>query len=116
MLIAATTQFEIENQLFFMKAAQHGKTFLNYNEFNFAEFVEVCKDLRILNNLRTTDVPRYMTYDQYKTLTHKQIIKLLMKYNNFYLAHEISNFLGLKVRKVYEKWTSAKIKVNYLII
>ena len=94
-----------------MKAAQHGKTFLNYKEFNFAEFVEICKDLRILNNLRTTDVPRYMTYDQYKILTHKQVVKLLMKYNNFYLAHEISMFLNLKVRKVYEKWAIAKIKV-----
>jgi hypothetical protein len=66
--------------------------------------------LRILNNLRTYDYPRVITYDQYKKLENKQLIKSLIKTQNFFLAHEISTFLNMKVRKVYQEWAIAKIK------
>jgi hypothetical protein len=98
-----------------MRAAQHGKTFLNYTEFNFNFFVQICRDLRILNNLRQSDTPRFITYDQYHTLEPKQLISRLLLTQNFYLAHEISSFLGLKTRKVYEEWAIAKIKVLKLL-
>jgi hypothetical protein len=93
-----------------IKAAQHGKTFLTKNEFNFNQFVSICRDLRILNNLRTYDTPRLITYDQYKKLEPKELIKSLIKTQNFFLANEMSIFLNLKVRKVYQKWAIAKIK------
>ena len=93
-----------------IKAAQHGKTFLSKDEFNFNRFVQVCRDLRILNNLRTNDNPRLITYEQYRNLAPKDLINLLIKTHNFFLAHEISVFRGMKVRKVYEKWAVAKIK------
>jgi len=99
-----------------MKAAQHGKTFLNHTEFNFNYFVQICRDLRILNNLRNSETPRLITYEQYQTLEPKQLILRLIKTQNFYLAHEISLFLNLKTRKVYQKWAIAKIKVNYIIL
>lgn len=110
MLIAATTQWDISNQLYLIKAGQHGKTFLTKNEFNFNHFVQICRDLRILNNLRTYDNPRLITYDQYKRLEPKQVINRLMRTQNFFLAHEISLFMNLKIRKVYQKWAIAKIK------
>ncbi len=40
----------------------------------------------------------------------KALINALIKTQNFYLANEISVFLNLKVRKVYQKWAVAKIK------
>ncbi len=110
LLISATTQWDLNNQIYLIKAAQHGKTFLTKNEYNFNHFVQVCRDLRILNNLRTNDHPRLITYEQYKKLEPKMLINLLIKTQNFFLAHEISHFLGMKVRKVYEKWAIAKIK------
>lgn len=110
LLVAASTQWNISNQLYLIKAAQHGKTFLVKEEFNFNHFVAVCKDLRILNNLRTFDPPRLITYDQYKRLESKQLVNRLIKTQNFFLANEISLFLNLKIRKVYQKWTIAQIK------
>jgi hypothetical protein len=110
LLIAATTQWDISSQLYLIKAAQHGKTFLMKDEFNFNNFVAVCRDLRILNNLRTFDPPRLITYDQYKKLEPKQLVNRLIKTQNFFLANEISLYLNLKVRKVYQKWAVAQIK------
>jgi hypothetical protein len=109
-LNAAAHQWDISNQIYLIKVAQHGKTFLTKNEFNFNHFVSVCRDLRILNNLRTYDNPRLITYEQYKKLETRQLIKLLIKTQNFFLAHEISTYLNLKVRKVYQEWAIAKIK------
>ncbi len=96
--------------MYLLKAAQHGKTFLTKDEFNFNHFVSVCRDLRILNNMRTFDNPRFITYDQYKRLEPKELIDRLIKSQNFFLANEISLFLNLKIRKVYQKWAIAKIK------
>lgn len=110
LLVAASTQWDLNNQIYLIKAAQHGKTFLTKNEFNFNQFVQVCRDLRILNNLRTNDHPRLITYEQYKRLEPKALIRLLIKTQNFFLAHEISLYQNMKVRKVYEKWAIAKIK------
>jgi hypothetical protein len=110
LLCAATSQWDISNQIYLVKAAQHGKTFLTKDEFNFNQFVAICKDLRILNNLRTFDYPRLITYDQYRQMEPKQLINRLIKIQNFFLAYEISIFLNLKIRKVYQKWAVAQIK------
>lgn len=112
LLSAATSQWDITNQIYLMKAAQHGKNFLNKDEFNFNYFVGICKDLRILNNIRTCEKPRLITYDQYKKLEAKQLIQRLMRMQNFHLAHEISQYLGLSEKEVYERWAIAFIKVN----
>jgi hypothetical protein len=109
-MVAATTQWDIPNQVYLVKAAQHGKTFLTKDEFNFNNFVTLCRDLRILNNLRTYDNPRLITYDQFRRLEPKDLINKLIKTQNFFLANEISVFLNLKIRKVYQKWAIAKIK------
>lgn len=95
-----------------MKAAQHGKNFLSKDEFNFNHFVILTKDLRILNNLRRSEKPRLITYDQYKKLEVRQLVNRLLKQQNFFLAYEIYQFLGLNVKDIYEKWAEAYIKVN----
>jgi hypothetical protein len=110
LLTAATTQWDISNQLYLVKAAQHGKTFLVKDEFNFNNFVSICRDMRILNNLRTFDPPRLITYEQYRRLDASGVVKRLIKTQNFFLAHEISLYLHLKVRKVYQNWAVAQIK------
>lgn len=110
LLNSATSQWEIPCQLYLLKAAQHGKTFLTKNEFNFNKFVSVARDLRILNNLRSYDNPRLITYTQYQEMQPKALINALIKTQNFYLANEISVYLNMKVRKVYQKWAVAKVK------
>lgn len=110
LMTAATSMWNFSDQLYLTKAAQHGKTFLGKDEFNFNNFVGLCKDLRILNNLRTFESPRLITYEQYKKLETKDLIQFLIKTQNFFLANEISLFMHLKVRKVYQKWAIAQIK------
>lgn len=111
LLIAATYQWNVEDQIFLLRAAQHGKTFLNHREFRFDYFVKICQDLRIINSLRNYETPRFITYDQYKTI-EKRIIESLIKTHNFHLAREISYYLDDGIVKVYEKWAAAKIKVT----
>lgn len=95
-----------------MKAAQHGKNFLTKDEFSFNYFVILSKDLRILNNLRMSDKPRLITYDQYKKLEVRALVSRLLKMHNFYLANEIYQFLGFNTKDIYEKWAIAYIKVS----
>ena len=50
--------FEIYNknkkeiQMFILEAAQYGKCFVKNDLFNFDKFLQLCKDIRIVNNLR----------------------------------------------------------------
>ena len=41
-----------EAQIFLLRAAQHAKYFVKKDLFNFDKFYTICKDIRIVNNLR----------------------------------------------------------------
>ena len=109
LLLAATYQWEEETQLFMVRAAHYGKTFLGHKEYKFNDFVKTLKDLRIYNNLRKATRPRLLTFFQYKKI-EPNIINLLLKHRNFQLASEISSFLGEDDSRIFEKWALLKIK------
>lgn len=110
LLSAASSQWDMSNQMYLLKAAQHGKTFVTKNEFSFNYFVSLCKDLRIINNLRTCEKPRLITYNQYKRMDLKNLVEKIMKMQNFHLAFEIYNYYGFNVNEVYENWALAFIR------
>ena len=97
-------------QLFILKAAQYGKNFLKKEEFNFEKFLEICKDIRCVNNIRNSKIPKLISFEQYKSLDHKDLIKKLMRILNFGIAFEICNYLDYSDKKVYKRYTIAKIK------
>ena len=98
-------------QLLLLKAAQFGKIYLNENEFNFDKFVENCKDIKCVNNLRNhSKFPRLITFNEYKNMDSKDLIKKLMRNLNFGLAFEICHFLNYSDKKVYHRFAIAKIK------
>ena len=102
-----------EAQILLLRAAQHGKNFVQKDTYNFEQFVEICKNIRIVNNLRESDKPRLITYKQYVNINpRKNIIKKLLKNHDFYLAYEISQYLDFNVKKVYEKYAIAEIKAS----
>ena len=75
-------------QMEFLRAAQYGKTFLQKEEFDFNKFNEICKDIRILNNLRNHPwQPRFITYDEYKQM--KNLVKKILSQQNFSLSFKI---------------------------
>ena len=103
--------FQKEVQLFTLKAAQYAKKFVNKDEFNFDKFNEICKDMRIINNLRNNkDTPVFITFREYKQTSSKEIISKLIKYKNFKLAADISKFLEYGTKKVLHKYVIAIMK------
>ena len=100
-----------ELQLFLLQVAQFGKVYLNVDEFNFDKFVEICKDIKCINNLRNhLKLPRMITYTEYKHLDSKDLIKKLMRDLNFGMALEMCHFLDYSDKKVYQRFAIAKIK------
>ena len=100
-----------ELQIFLLKVAQFGKVYLNEDEFNFDKFVEICKDIKCINNLRNhLKLPRMITYTEYKHLDSKDLIKKLMRDLNFGMALEMCHFLDYSDKKVYQRFAIAKIK------
>ena len=99
-----------EVQLFVLKAAQYGKVFVQKDEFNFDKFLEICKDIRCVNNLRNSKSARLITYNEYKSLEPKDLVKKLMRNLNFEMAFELCNYLDYNYKKVYQRYAIAKIK------
>lgn len=107
---ASTYLWKKEVQLNMLRAAQHGKNFVQKEDYNFNNFVQTCKDIRIVNNLRESDKPRLITFNEYVKLNPKELIKRLLRTQNFFLAFEISKYLDLNVKKVYQKFAIAQMK------
>ena len=100
-----------EVQLFILKAAQYGKIFVNKDEYNYDKFVEICKEIRCVNNLRNhLKFPKFITFNEFKNMDSKDLIQKLMRNLNFGMAFEICHFLDYSDKKVYQKFAIAKIK------
>ena len=108
-----TEDIKKESQMYLLKAAQLGKIFANEKEeFNHDKFLGICKDLRVVNNLRNNEDSQILiTYKEYESLTFQELIKKILIQHNFNLAFKISNYLiGYDTKKIYQKWACAKIK------
>ena len=104
-------EFRKEIQLFVLKAAQYAKKFVNKEDFNFDKFNDICKDLRVINNLRNNkNTPVFITFREYKEINSKDLISKLIKYKNFKLAYDLSKFLEYGTKKVLHKYVIAKMK------
>ena len=101
-------------QNFMIKAAQFGKSIVQKEEFNFERFNDICKSIRIINNMRNYPLkPRYLTYNEYLDMNPDLpigIINKTMRQLNFKLAHEICKFLGDDEKVVFLRYAIAKIK------
>ena len=98
-------------QLYILNAAQFGKSFVEKEIFNFDNFVEICKEIRIINNLRNHNTKsRLITFNEYKSMNSRQLIKNILKQQNYSLAAEISNYLDYSDKDVYECYAISNIK------
>ena len=96
-------------QLEFLRAAQYGKTFLQKEEFDFDKFNEICKDIRILNNLRNHPwQPRFITYNEYKQM--KNLVKKILSQQNFSLSFKIAPYFDFEIPLIYQKYAISNIK------
>lgn len=101
-------------QNFMIKAAQFGKSIIQKEQFNFERFNDICKSIRIINNMRNCPLkPRYLTYNEYLDMNPEfpiGIINKTIRQLNFKLAHEICKFLGDDEKVVFLRYAIAKIK------
>jgi hypothetical protein len=101
-------------QSFMLKAAQFGKSFVGSDVFNFDRFNDICKSIRIINNMRNDKLkPRYLTYNEYLDMNPdfpNEIINKAMRQLNYKLAHEICKFLGDEEKHIFLRYAIAKIK------
>ncbi len=106
-----------EAQLSILEAAQHGKYFVKSENFNFDKFLELCKDIRIINNLRNHETkPKFITFTEYKQLEPDDLINKVMRSLNFGMAFEICHSLDYDENNVYLKYAIScikKMKNNY---
>ena len=101
-------------QNFIIKAAQFGKSIVEKELFNFHKFNEICKSIRVINNMRNFPMkPRFITYEEYLTMNPEyptEIINKTMRQLNFKLAYEICKFLGSEEKNVFLRYAISKIK------
>ena len=109
---AALFEHDIDVQKYFLKAAKFGKDFLNSTEYDHNEFVKKLKELRILNQLKSSKFGRTMTFSEFKQFKPKLLIRLLLKYNLHHFCMEVAKSMEVKdVTVIYEDWAIKKIKV-----
>jgi len=108
-----------ENQQILLKAAAYGKSFLSKANSTFKQdyFGEVCKKLRVMNSLKSSNIARLVTHEQFLYLDSvpKYFIDILLKYRLYYLANEIAQFLGYDkeiISQIYIEWACCKIEQN----
>ena len=108
------TQDKRDIQNFLLKAAQFGKSVVPKETFNFDRFNDICKGIRVINNMRNFPLkPRYLTYEEYLNMKPdipSEIVNKTMRQLNFKLAFEICQFLGDEPKNVFLKFAIAKIK------
>jgi hypothetical protein len=106
---AATNEFLIPRQKLLLKAAALGRAYLNDKTAD--RFIRQCQLIRILNQLRQTQVGCGMTITQLHSLTPSGLINRLLSKNMHLLACKISKYLDMPAEAVMIHWASAKIGV-----
>ncbi|XP_067356480.1 vacuolar protein sorting-associated protein 16 homolog isoform X1 [Channa argus] len=109
---AAGHEYDSTTQKSLLKAASFGKCFLT--DFSPDQFVQTCRELRVLNAVRESGVGLPLTHTQFKQMTLQVLIDRLV-YRQFYpLAIEICRYLKIPdyqgVSRVLKHWASCKVQ------
>lgn len=107
-LQAALSEFELDKQQSLMKAASYGKAFCQMVNPNL--FVDTVKKLRILNDIRSSNIGIPLTIQQYDILTPETLVGRLIMRNQHYLVIKICELLKLPTDHVLIHWGSEKVK------
>ena len=94
-------------------ACKYGKLFIKDQEtFDCDQFVETCRFLRVLNNIRNVNIGMPLTYTQFEVLTPEIVVQRLINRKKHLLAIKISKYLNLNycVNQALEHWSICKIE------
>lgn len=108
---AAGYEHEPEMQKTLLRAASFGKCFIN--KFPSDTFVEMCRDLRVLNAVRDPLVGMPLSYTQYKKLTINILIDRLVLRRHYPLAIKICEYMKIPeisgTSRLLEHWACYKV-------
>ncbi|CRK93076.1 CLUMA_CG006503, isoform A [Clunio marinus] len=104
---AASFEFDTETQKSLMRAAQFGKGFIKGH--NPDEYIQVCRNLRVLNALREKDIGIPLTYYQLRHLTPTVVLDRLVFRKHYGLAIQIAKHLNLSESRILLHWAYHKI-------
>lgn len=105
---AAGQQHSITWQRLLLKAASFGKSVLDL--YGSDDFVEMCQVLRILNSIRDFKVGLPMTYEQYKCMGPRRVVRRLIRRRHYLLAIHICELLKLPTNTIYVHWATQKVR------
>jgi hypothetical protein len=105
---AASFEHEPELQKSLLKTASFGKGFLeNYPS---AKLVDMNRNLRVLNSLRSPDIGIGLTYEQYQYLTPDRVVEILSNRRHYALAKSICEYLKLSAERLMIHWACFQVK------
>lgn len=112
-LVAAASEFNPATQKTLLHAATFGKAFYPHQRIT-QMFVEVCKVLRLLNNIRDDRVGMLLTAKQFELINAGIVIDRLIHRKQFALAFEICKYLKVTENqgssRVLSHWACYKVQ------
>lgn len=104
---AAGYEWDIPMQKRLMRAADLGKTFLDFHDPS--TLVRMSQRLRVLNAARHYEVAVPISYDQYEATGPRTLLARLTYRNRHLIALRIANFLHIAPDPILKHWAKAKI-------
>ncbi|KAI5969492.1 vps16 [Candida margitis] len=94
-----------------LKAVSFGKVYTE-GTFDANKYVTVLNTVKVLNQLRAQELGLFLTYSEVQTIGWKEVVKMLLRRNQHYLALRIVSTLGLKdlMPLIYIHWCCYKIR------
>ncbi|CAH6720102.1 vacuolar protein sorting-associated protein 16 [[Candida] jaroonii] len=110
-LKAALYEFNPFWQKKILSSVSFGKTYCDQS-FNGEEYVKVVNLLKVLNQLRSSEIAIFLTSNEVETIGWSSIIDMLLKRDEYLLSIKIIDLLGLNhlKDKIYINWCCYKIK------
>ncbi|XP_053710032.1 vacuolar protein sorting-associated protein 16 homolog isoform X1 [Synchiropus splendidus] len=109
---AAGHEYDTDTQKALLRAASFGKCFLT--DLSPREFVNICRELRVLNAVRDPDVGLPLTHTQFKQMTLPVLIDRLVYRQYYPLVMEVCRYLKVPdfqgVSRVLKHWASCKVQ------
>ncbi|KAJ2803700.1 Vacuolar protein sorting-associated protein 16 [Coemansia guatemalensis] len=111
-IAAAGAEPVVEFQQQLLRAASLGKSFLT--TFNGDKLVDMCRSLRIVNNLGAYAVGLPVSLVQFQSLPLEQWVARLLNRNLHRLALQLCTYAEAPADQVYVHWACAKIRASTL--
>jgi vacuolar protein sorting-associated protein 16 len=113
---AAAHEFEHDRQQSMLKAASFGALFAGDadpdQEYDPDLFVHTCRELRVLNAVRDSQIGMPLSYDQYRQLDADVVIDRLANRHHHLLAMRVCSYLRIPPERVLVHWACTKIKLS----